>query len=142
MISARKRVVFDTSSLVPACLYPDREPAHIFRRALLAHDVFASTATFNELAAVLARDIFNAWQPLDRRLMWVHLLHESVVWAEPTTPVTDCRDPKDNKFLELALAAQADVLVSSDIHLLEMHPFRAIPVLALADFGQQFLTTP
>jgi predicted nucleic acid-binding protein len=58
---------------------------------------------------------------------------------EATTPVTECRDPKDNKFLELAISAKADVLVSSDVHLLEMHPFRGVKILQLVDFKQQIL---
>ena len=136
MTYARKRLVFDTSSLVPACLNPDREPAHIFRRAALAHDVFISTATFDELAAVLARDKFNAWRPLEYRLMWLRLFRESVILLEPTTPILACRDPKDDKFLELAVAANADFLVSSDQHLLEMDPFRGVRILQRADFKE------
>lgn len=136
---ARKRVVFDTSSLIPACLNPDREPAKIFRRAVLAHDVFCSVDTFNELATVLAREKFNAWRPLEHRMMWVRLYRDSVILLEGITPVTECRDPKDDKFLELAISANADVLVSSDIHLLEMHPFRGVSILQLTDFKQQFL---
>jgi putative PIN family toxin of toxin-antitoxin system len=139
MSYARKRVVFDTSSLIPACLNPDREPAKIFRRAVLEHDVFCSADTFNELATVLAREKFNAWRPLEHRLMWVRLFRESVILIEVTTPVTECRDPKDNKFFELAISAKADVLVSSDVHLLEMHPFRGVQILQLADFKQQIL---
>jgi predicted nucleic acid-binding protein len=41
--------------------------------------------------------------------------------------------------LELAISAKADVLVSSDVHLLEMHPFRGVQILQLADFNQQIL---
>ena len=47
--------------------------------------------------------------------------------------VQDCRDAKDNKFLELALTAKADVLVSSDIHLLELNPYRAIGIVGLQE---------
>lgn len=133
------RVVFDTSSLLPACLHPERESAQTLRSTLLEHEVFASPQTFNELVTVLARDKFNAWRPLPQRLVWAQLLREAITLIEPSTPITDCRDPKDNKFLELALAAQADVLVSSDIHLLEMHPFRGIPILSLAQFRQEML---
>ena len=74
--------------------------------------------------------------------MWVRLFRESVILIEATTPVTECRDPKDNKFLELAISAKADVLVSSDVHLLEMHPFRGVQILQLADFNQQILWKP
>ena len=139
MSYVHKRVVFDTSSLIPACLHPEREPAHIFRRAILEHDVFCSAATFNELASVLTREKFNAWRPLEHRLIWLGLFRESVIFIEPTTPVTECRDPKDDQFLALAISAEAKVLVSSDVHLLEMHPIRDIQILQLTDFKQQFL---
>jgi putative PIN family toxin of toxin-antitoxin system len=136
MSYARKRVVFDTSSLIPACLNPERDPAHILRRTLVEHDVFASVATFNELLSVLVRDKFNAWRPLEQRLMWVQLFRDAVTLVATPTPITACRDPKDNKFLELSLAAQADFLVSSDVHLLEMHPFDGIQILSLTHFNQ------
>lgn len=136
MSYARKRVIFDTSALIAACLHPDREPAKIFSRTLLEHDVFASSETFNELASVLARDKFNAWKPLEHRLMWVRIFREAVILIEATTKIAECRDPKDNKFLELGVSANADFIVSSDVHLLEMHPFRGIQILQLSDFKQ------
>ena len=71
--------------------------------------------------------------------MWAKLFRQSVILIEATTPVTACRDPKDNKFLELAISAKADVLVSSDVHLLEMHPFRGIQILQWVDFKQEIL---
>jgi hypothetical protein len=43
--------------------------------------------------------------------------------------VTDCRDPKDNKYLELALAAGAETIVSSDDDLLVLHPWRGVRIL-------------
>jgi predicted nucleic acid-binding protein len=59
--------------------------------------------------------------------------------AGPAVPGTSglprCRDPHDQKFLELALAAQADVLVTKDQALLELArrklPFRIAPPQAL-----------
>lgn len=104
------------------------------------HEVFASAATLGELAAVLTREKFNAWRPLEQRLAWLQLLSEALTLIETSVVVTDCRDPKDNKFLEAALAAQAHVLVSSDVHLLEMHPFRGIEVVQLAEFKSRFLS--
>lgn len=139
MSSVRSRVVFDTSSLVPACLNPDREPAQIFRRALLEHHVFTSAEAFDELASVLSRDKFNAFRPIEHRMMWVRLFREAIIFVEPNNAITECRDPIDNKFLELAVSAKADVLIASDIHLLEMHPFRGIQILQLADFKKMIL---
>ncbi|MBL8397735.1 MAG: putative toxin-antitoxin system toxin component, PIN family [Candidatus Accumulibacter sp.] len=137
MSYARKSVVFDTSVLIAACLHLDREPAQIFSRTLLEHDVFASAETFSELVSVLARDKFDVWKPLEKRLMWARIFREAVILVEVPTPITECRDPKDNKFLELAVSAKADFIVSSDVHLLEMQPFRGIQILQLSSFKQQ-----
>ncbi len=43
--------------------------------------------------------------------------------------VTDCWDPKDNKFLALALSGDAGIILSGDNHLLTMHPWRSIHIL-------------
>jgi predicted nucleic acid-binding protein len=45
-----------------------------------------------------------------------------------------CRDAKDNKFLALALAAEADALICSDDDLLVMHPWRGIAIVTPAEF--------
>jgi putative PIN family toxin of toxin-antitoxin system len=59
-------------------------------------------------------------------------------WFEPTVRVADCRDPDDNKVMELALAAGAEVILSGDADLLALHPWRGVPVLAPAAFLGQF----
>ena len=48
--------------------------------------------------------------------------------------VTDCRDPKDNKFLELALSGKADFIITGDDDLLNLHPWRGIAILSPADY--------
>jgi putative PIN family toxin of toxin-antitoxin system len=52
----------------------------------------------------------------------------------PTQTVSACRDPKDDKFLEAALAAQIDCIVSGDADLLVLTPFQDIPILRPAEF--------
>jgi len=48
--------------------------------------------------------------------------------------VTDCRDPDDNKFLELALSGKADLIITGDADLLSLHPWRGIAILSPADY--------
>jgi len=59
-------------------------------------------------------------------------LHVEMV--DVTIAVTDCADPKDNKFLALADPAAVEVLVASDPHLTALHPWRGIPILPPAAF--------
>jgi uncharacterized protein len=48
--------------------------------------------------------------------------------------VTDCRDPKDDKYLELALAAGAETIVSSDDDLPVLDPWRSVRILNPAGY--------
>ncbi|WP_049780243.1 hypothetical protein [Aromatoleum aromaticum] len=43
--------------------------------------------------------------------------------------VSECIDPEDNKFLALAEAAEAELIVASDPHLTSLHPWHGIPIL-------------
>jgi uncharacterized protein len=49
-------------------------------------------------------------------------------------PITACRDPTDDKFLELAVNGRAEAIVSGDADLLSLDPFREIPIIAPAEF--------
>ncbi len=50
----------------------------------------------------------------------------------PPLPQPVCRDPDDDKVLALAIAAQADLIVSGDNDLLVLQPFKGIPILSPA----------
>ena len=53
-----------------------------------------------------------------------------------TERIAACRDPKDDKFLELAVNGHADLIVSGDADLLAVDPFRDIPIVTPATFVQ------
>jgi putative PIN family toxin of toxin-antitoxin system len=52
-----------------------------------------------------------------------------------TRRVVACRDPTDDKFLELAVNGRADAIVAGDLDLLVLHPFRGIPIITPRAFG-------
>ena len=58
--------------------------------------------------------------------------------VEPVEAVTDCRDRKDNMYLELALAANAMVIVSSDDDLLSLDPWRGIRIVRPCEYLRHF----
>ena len=62
------------------------------------------------------------------------LLVPGAAWFEPSERVLDCRDAKDNKYLELALAAAASAIVSSDADLLALHPWRGVRITRPAQY--------
>ena len=62
------------------------------------------------------------------------LILEKGEWVEVTSTISTCPDPKDNKFLNLAIDDKADVILSRDPDLLDLHPFQNIPILNPTDF--------
>ena len=69
-----------------------------------------------------------------RRDRFLRILREAAIWFDPVARVSDCRDPKDDKYLELALAAGAEIIVSSDNDLLVLHPWRGVRILNPIDY--------
>jgi uncharacterized protein len=100
-------IIFDASALVGAALKADSVPERALVRAEEI-DVFAlSAAVDGEIAGVLNRPKFARAIPLARGERILEILRQGAVWFEPTVRIIDCPDPKDNKYLELALAAGA-----------------------------------
>ena len=66
------------------------------------------------------------------------LLAEIAFTKATTSQVTECRDPKDDKFLALALDGSADVIIAGDEDLLVLHPWRGIPILSPREFLGRF----
>ena len=127
-------IVIDTGVLVSAAIRPQSVPALALERALLHYEVCVSQATLAELQGVLRRSKFDRYASPEARLAFVEGLLQHVRMVEVTQLVSDCSDPKDDKFLALALAVNAEMIVASDPHLTQMHPWRAIPILPPAAF--------
>ena len=127
-------IIFDASALVSAALEADSVPERALLRAEEV-DVFAlSAAVDGEIAGVLNRPRFAHAIPLARRDRVLEILRHAAVWFEPTVRVGDCRDLKDNKYLELALAVGAETIVSSDDDLLVLDPWRGVRIMRPADY--------
>lgn len=134
-----KRVVFDTSTLVSAALRPTSVPRQAFLKAIAEAELCISDSTLTELRDVMSRDKFDRYLERELRMQFVELYRRHtrlihVSEAEELALQAPCRDPRDNKFLALALACSADVVVSSDEDLLTLTPYRGIPVILPRDF--------
>lgn len=89
-----------------------------------------------EIIDVLGRENFRAkyhLEPIDITAL-VHLIRLRGELVTPTKKVTVCRNPKDDKFLEAALAGQTNCIVSGDADLLDLNPFEGISILRPAEF--------
>lgn len=133
------RVAFDTSTLVSAALRVGSVPHRALVQAFTAGEVCASESTLTELELVLQRPKFDLYQPADVRKAFADIFRRrallfTVPEADESIVSPPCRDPKDNKFLALIQACDADVLISSDDDLLVLNPWQGIPILTPAQF--------
>ena len=132
-----KRVVIDTNTLISAAIKPNSVPATALLKAKYQNTVCVSSATMRELETVIYRSKFDRFfaADVDERASFLEVFSQGTVAVAVTCTVTDCRDPKDNMFLELALSAKADYLVTGDKRdLLSMSPYNGISIVSAAEF--------
>jgi putative PIN family toxin of toxin-antitoxin system len=105
---------------------------------VLAHGkLLVSEESVAELSEVLQRPKFDRYVAAARRLEFLAMLVNEAEIVATGTPIAACRDPKDDKFLELAVSGQATCIVSGDADLMALHPFRGIPILTPQQFLEQ-----
>ena len=93
-----------------------------------------SQPVFDEIVTVLHRPRLARFVDATLRADLLDQLVSGSTWFAPSVAVTDCRDPADNKYLELALAAEAGAIVSGDQDLLVLHPWRGIAILRPTEY--------
>ena len=120
------RCVFDTNVLVSALLFDYSTSAQAFFAALHAGDIIVSADVVAELNGVLCREKFRRYVTEEERERFLQSLLREAGLIEIEQKIQACRDPKDDKFLELAVSGDEDVL--------SLDPFRGIPILTPEKF--------
>ena len=131
------RAVIDTGVLVSALIRRQGAPGAVL--GMLRGGRFTaiySTETLLEVVEVLGRSKFRSKYHIesDDITALINLVRLRGELVKPQHEVTVCRDPKDDKFLEAALAGNADCIVSGDADLLVLNPFEGISILSPAEF--------
>ncbi len=134
-------VVFDASSLVGALLKEGAIPERALLLARSNETICLSPAVESEIREVFSRPKFRKYLASGRAERILNLLTAAAEMVSPTEAVNDCRDAKDNKYLELALAAKAATIVSSDDDLLVLDPWRGIRIVSPANYVARFTAT-
>ena len=130
----RKNIVLDTNTLLSAAL-SDKSITHAaYKKARTNFQIVLSYKVWNELLTVFSRPKFDKYLDEIEKQIFITALHQNAIFIEPTETITDCRDPKDNKFLELAVASDAQFIITGDDDLLVLNPYRGITILKSGDF--------
>jgi putative PIN family toxin of toxin-antitoxin system len=125
----RTRVILDTNVLISRMLIPRSTAGRAVSRMLHNAQILVSEATLGELAETLNRDKFDPYVSMTDRQELFNQFARVAEWVPVTTAVRLCRDPKDDRFLELAVDGQAHMIVTGDKDLLALSPFRAVRLL-------------
>ena len=126
--------VLDTNVLVSALLFANSAPRKAFELASSTGKILISQETIDELNRVLSRPKFKRYISQAKRERFLLAFVQKSVLIEIQETIEECRDPKDNKFLELAVSGKATAIISGDKDLLVLHPFRDISIITVSQF--------
>jgi len=135
---SKPRIVFDTNALASAAILPGSTSGRALAWAIAHFQLALSTPVIEELVKVLHRPRLARYFEGDAMVDFLMTLSRISEIIVPTESISDCRDPKDNMLLELAVAAQARYLISGDKDLLVLHLFRGIEILSAGVLAARF----
>ncbi len=128
------KIVIDTNVIISAILFNNSPPGKAVKLANKLGQILLSEVIFQERQKTITRKKFDRYLSYDsRRQILSKLLLDSEL-VEITETITICRDPKDNKFLDVAVSGQADLIITGDQDLLILNPFRAIEIITVNEF--------
>ena len=128
------RFVLDSNVIISALLMNASVPSQAFSCATDHGRILISRELIEELSDVLARDKFNRYVTHEERERFLEKLIREAELVQITETIHVCRDPKDDRLLELALDGKASFLVTGDGDLLVLNPFRGVPIVTPARF--------
>lgn len=130
--------MFDTNALISAHLLDKSASRKAYNKAIDNGVLIYSAETFDEFANTFIRSKFEKYLPLEKRMSVIGEFQARGALIKTRIVISICRDPNDNKFLELAVSSNASCIITGDKDLLILNPFRGIPILNAADFINNF----
>lgn len=126
--------VLDTNVLISRLLAPRGVAAQAVDHALARGIMLVSEETLHELVDVLGRPKFDPFVSREDRRQFVQLLGGVARIVPIPRKLRACRDPKDDKFLDVAVNGGAAAIITGDRDLFELDPFHGIRILDPANF--------
>jgi uncharacterized protein len=127
-----RRIVADTNIYISAlifCVLPDDVLAVARRKRA---ELFVCEPIFEEIQRVLDKKFHWSSERIREALFEIQKFATPVDLQERVTVVE--KDDADNRIIECALAAHAEIIVTGDLHLLELATFRDIRILTARAF--------
>ncbi len=129
------RLVVDTGVLVSYTIGPTTRLTALIDEMIRRYVLLYSAQTMAELVDVLDRSKFDRYVSRNSRLQFIRRYMEIGNLVDVRVRIQASADPRDDKFLELAVDGMADAIVASDTDLTVLHPFRGIDILTPTEFA-------
>lgn len=125
-------MVFDTNVLVSALALPGGRGDEALRKIVDGEDALVlSRPILDELLGVLARKFAHDREALARVAVFLSEVGEFV---EPNESLAVFADEPDNRILECALAADAQLVVTGDRAMLAQVEYRGVRIVSLSGY--------
>jgi uncharacterized protein len=128
------RFIVDTNIFISQLLWPTSVPGEAFRKAISSGVLLVSYEILEELTDVLGRKKFDPYLTLEERQGFIRHLSSIVEVIPQVISIKVCRDPKDDKFLSLAISGGADFILTGDNDLLILDPYRNVRILSCSTY--------
>jgi putative PIN family toxin of toxin-antitoxin system len=123
--------------MISAFLFEEGTPGRALKLALETGEVLLSLELAEELAEVLHRKKFDRYVRRKLREEFLAGIIRETTLVKVNAIIRECRDPGDDKFLELAVSGKASHIITGDQDLIALHPFRGISILTPREFLDQ-----
>ena len=129
----RLRIVLDTNVIISGILFGGIPRSILDMLISGKHDFSLSMPIIEEIREVLNRPKFGFDN--EKALLLIEELHSLCTIVKPRKSINFILDdPDDNKILGCAVAADADIIISGDSHLLSIGSYKGIKILSPRQF--------
>jgi len=128
------KIVIDTNALIDGSEDFYHYANRILDLVIAGHvEAYVNHGTLSENKLLVNRKIYD-----EEYLRKLDYYFGALNMVRTQERITDCEDEEDNKILEAAVAADADYIITSDRHLLDMNKFRGVKIVRPIEFWSRW----
>ena len=131
-------IVIDTNVLISAGLLPNSKSAQVLAMAVEQFVIAQNDSTWPELETRIARQKFDRYFEKDGRLKHLIQIAQSIKRFESIAKIKVSIDETDNKFIELAIDSQSNIIISGDPDLKSIQVYEGVEILSPSIFFDRY----
>ena len=135
-------IVIDSNVLISAGILPQSRLAQVLIIAAEQFVIAQNEATWNELLSRIEREKFDRYFGENGRLGYLSKIAQLVQFFDEVSDERVSRDADDDKFVSLALDANAKIIISGDRDLKEIKTHKGIAIMSPSTFLEQVNKLP